>query len=275
MKIGGQAVIEGVMLKSEKKVATAVRILKTGKIKVKVNRVKKTPRFFKLPFIRGIYVLIESMVVGMKALTWSSNQNLEEGEKIKKGEIVLTIAISLILGLGFFVGLPYLITHFFIKEKGWLFGLVEGLLRAIVLLGYLFFIGFSKEVKRLFQYHGAEHKVVNCYEAGKKVTVRNVKKYSFLHARCGTAFIFIVLILSIIIFSFLRVDWWGLLWKFLLVPVIAGLSYEILKLGDRFKGRFWVTLLIWPGLRLQKLTAREPDNKQIEVAIAAFERVKD
>ena len=262
------------MLKSEKKIATAVRILKTGKIKTKVNKVKKVPKFFKIPFFRGIYVLIESFVLGMRALVWSSNQNLEKEEKIKKSELVITFIGSLLIGLGMFLGLPYLITWFLIGEKGIWFGLVEGLLRASVFLGYIVMIGLSKEVRRLFQYHGAEHKVVNCYEAGKKVIVRNVKKYSTVHARCGTAFIFIVLILSIIVFSFLNVGLLRLLWKLLLLPVIAGVSYEILKLGDRFKGRFWITMLIWPGLMLQKMTAREPDNKQIEVAIAAFEKVR-
>lgn len=273
-KIGGQAVMDGVMMRSEKRVAAAVRILKTGKIKVKSWRVKKVPRFFKLPLVRGIYMLVDSLVVGMRALTWSSNQNLEKEEKIKKSEMVLTLLVSLVIGLGLFLGLPFLATKYLIGEKGFWFGVVEGLLRAGVFLGYLGIISWSREVKRLFQYHGAEHKVVNCYEMGKKVTADNCRKFTTLHARCGTSFIFMVLILSIILFSFLEVGWLRILWKLLLIPVIAGVSYELLKLEDKFKGRFWVSALIWPGMMLQKITTKEPDKKQIEVAIKAWERVK-
>jgi len=271
-KVGGQAVVEGVMMKSEKKIATAVRILDKGKIKVKAKKAKKVPKIFKLPLLRGIYVLIESLIIGMQALTWSSNQNLAKEEKIKKGELALTLVISLVLGLGLFLGLPFLATRFLVGKGTW-FGLVEGLFRAGIFLGYLGAISFSKEVQKLFQYHGAEHKAVNCYEKGEKLTIKNVKKYSTLHPRCGTAFIFIVLILSIIVFSFLEVGWLRLLWKLLLIPVIAGVSYEILKLGDRFKRNFLIRGLLWPGLMLQKITTKEPDEKQIEVSIKALKSV--
>jgi len=273
MNIGGQAVMEGVMLKSEKKIATAVRILKTSKIKVKVQKVKKVPKVFKIPLVRGIYVLIDSFVTGMRALIWSSNLNLEKDEKIKKGEFILTFLISIIVGLGLFLGAPYLVTKYVVGSKGLWFGLLEGVLRAGLFLGYLGVISFSKEVKRLFQYHGAEHKVVNCYEMGKKVNVKNARPYSTIHSRCGTSFIFIVLIISIIVFSFLTVGWWRILWKLLLIPVIAGVSYELLKLEDRFKGNFLISFLIWPGMMLQKITTKEPDNKQLEVAVKAFENV--
>ena len=272
MNIGGQAVMEGVMLKSEKKTATAVRILKTGKIKVKVNKNKKIPKLFKLPFVRGIYTLIDSLIIGMSSLMWSSNQNLEKEEKIKKGEMTLTLIISLLLGVGLFLGLPFLATKFLVG-KGVLFSLVEGLFRVSLFLGYLMVISFSKDVQRLFQYHGAEHKVVNCFEMGKKVTVQNAKKCSTQHARCGTSFIFIVLIISIIVFSFVTVGWWRIAWKLVLIPVIAGFSYEILKLENKFKGRFWISFLIWPGMTLQRITTKEPDIGQIEVAMKAFEKV--
>lgn len=261
------------MLRSEKKMVTAVRVLKTGKIRVKVKRTKPVPKAFKLLFLRGVYVLIESMASGFEALQWSSNQNLKKEEKIKKSEMALTLIISLVIGLGLFLGLPFLITKYLISGKGFWFGLVEGLLRAGIFLGYLWLIGLSKEVQRLFQYHGAEHKVVNCYEAEGKVEMGMIKKYQTLHPRCGTAFIFLVLILSIIVFSFLEVGWLRLLWKLLLIPVIAGVSYEILKLGDRFKGNFLVRALVWPGLRLQKMTTREPSRRQIEVAVKAWEAV--
>tara|TARA_Y100000310_G_C20656506_1_gene802235 strand:- start:357 stop:1178 length:822 start_codon:yes stop_codon:yes gene_type:complete len=273
MNIGGQAVMEGVMLKSKKRTATAVRILKTDKIKVKVKKNKPIPKIFKLPFVRGIYTLIDGLVAGMASLMWSSNQNLEKEEKIKKGEMTLTLIFSLLLGVGLFLGLPFLATKY-IVGKGILFSLIEGLFRVGLFIGYLAIISFSKDVQRLFQYHGAEHKVVNCYELGKKVTIRNVKKYSTQHARCGTSFIFIVLIISIIVFSFITIGWWRIAWKLVLIPVIAGVSYEILKLENRFKGRFWISFLIWPGMTLQRITTKEPDNKQIEVAMKAFEKVK-
>jgi len=272
MNVGGQAVMEGVMFKSEKRTATAVRILKTNEIKVKVKKNKKVSKFFKLPFLRGTYSLIDSLITGMGALMWSSNQNLEKEEKIKKGEMTITLIISLLFGLVLFLGLPFLATKF-IVGKGILFSLIEGLFRVGLFLGYLLVISFSKDVKRLFQYHGAEHKVVNCYEMGKKVTLENVKKFSTQHVRCGTSFIFIVLIISIIVFSFVTVGWWRIAWKLVLFPVIAGVSYEILKLENRFKGRFWISFLIWPGMTLQRITTKEPDNKQIEVAMKAFEKV--
>ncbi len=272
MRIGGQAVMEGVMLKSEKKIATAVRVLNKKKIKVKVKKSKKTPKIFKIPFIRGIYVLIDSMITGLDALIWSSNQNLEKEEKIKKGELFLTLFLSLIFGMVIFLGFPYLIARI-LTENNVLFSVIEGFMRIGLFMGYLVIIGLSKDVKRLFQYHGAEHKIIHCYEAGKKVTVKNAKKYSTLHGRCGTAFIIIVLLLSIVVFSFFGTGWTRLLWKLLFIPLIAGVSYEILRLGERFKGSKTIKAIIWPGLMLQKLTTREPDNKQLEVGIKAWERV--
>ncbi len=272
MNIGGQAVIEGVMMRDKEKFAVAVR-LPNGKIKVKREKSSRYPKFFDVFFFRGVVGLVYMLRDGFKALSWSSNQQLEVKEKIKKGEMVLTMLASLILGLGLFLGLPFLITKFTVGEKGFLFGLIEGLLRAGVFVGYLWVIGFSKEVQRLFQYHGAEHKVINCYEKEGKVSVERAKKYSTRHQRCGTTFVFIILILSIIIFSFLEVGWLRLLWKLLLIPVIAGISYELLKLGDKFKGNLLLKGLTWPGLRLQAMTTKEPDEKQIEVGIKALEGV--
>lgn len=264
--------MEGVMLKSERKIATAVRILKTGEIKVKVKRVTPTPRIFKLPFLRGVYILIDSLASGMSALVWSANQNLDGKEKINKKEIAFTLVVSLVLGFTIFAGIPYLVTRFLIG-KGFWFGLVEGVIQASLFLGYIFVIGLSKDAKRIFQYHGAEHKIVHCYEHQEKVNLKNVKKYPTSHARCGTAFLFIVLVLAIIVFSFLSSGWLRMVWKLLLLPVIAGVSYEFLKLGDRFKGNKLMGILIWPGLKLQKMTTKEPTAKQIEVGIKAWEAV--
>ncbi|MFH1682433.1 MAG: DUF1385 domain-containing protein [Candidatus Woesearchaeota archaeon] len=269
--VGGQAVVEGVMMRSKTRVATAVMILKEKKIKIKVTRLKDPPKLFKLPIIRGIYTLVDSLILGTKALIWSSNQNLEDAEKIKTSEMVLTFLFSFALGLFLFLGIPYLITKF-VFGKGLWFSLMEGLIRVSLLLAYLGIISFSSEVKKLFQYHGAEHKVINCYEAGEEVTVKNVKKYPTLHTRCGTSFIFIVLIFSIITFSFLEIGWMRLFWKFLLIPVVAGFSYEFLKLSDRFRTNLLMKILIWPGLMLQKITTKEPDDQQIAVSIKAWER---
>lgn len=274
MQIGGQAVIEGVLMRNKEKFAVAVR-LPNGKIKVKKEKSSRFPKFCGVFFLRGIVGLVYMLKDGFQALSWSSNQQLEKEEKIKKGEMFFTLLLSLLAGLGLFLGLPYLVTRFTIGEKGLLFGLLEGLLRAIIFIGYIWLIGFSRDVQRLFQYHGAEHKVINCYEKeGKeKLSVEKVKKHSTRHQRCGTTFIFITLILSIIIFSFLEVGWLRLLWKLLLIPVIAGISYEILKLGDRFKENWLMKMLLWPGLKLQAMTTKEPNEKQIEVGIKAFEGV--
>ena len=275
--VGGQAVIEGVMMKDGNRVAVAVRRpnKKISVKKIRFRSIASKVKFLAWPFFRGTVNLIEMLVIGIKALNYSANESIgEKEEKITKTEFVLTTAFALLLAVGLFILLPLYLTHF-TKTEGVLFNLIDGAIRVAVFVLYIVAISFMKDVKRLFQYHGAEHKTVNCFEAGKKLTVANVKKYTTLHRRCGTTFLLIVLVISIIVFSLIVSDsfWIKFAGRILLLPVIAGISYELLKLGARFPRNFILNILVWPGLGLQKMTTREPDKGQIEVAIKAFNAV--
>ena len=278
--IGGQAVIEGVMMKSNTHMAVAVRLPdnKTSKrgaglctsIKTKKEKLRKFKKIWTLPFVRGIFQLVYLLVLGVKALIWSSNQQLEEKEKITNKEITFTLIISFGFAAGLFIVAPFLITKIFIST-GFFFHLLDGVIRIIIFLAYLIIISFSKDVKTMFQYHGAEHKTIYCYEDKKPLTVKNCRKYTTLHPRCGTAFILIVLVISILVFSLVRGTWIiNLIARILLLPVIAGLSYELLKLSARFKCNPVIRAVTYPGLLLQKLTTREPTDKQLEVAIKSL-----
>ncbi len=271
MNLGGQAVIEGILIKSPKKIAVAVR-LPNKKIKVKKQKLKETPFFFKLPLVRGVHVLFHMLITGISALIWSANQATgEKEEKIGWKELTFTLSLSLLFGLAFFVGIPFFATRLLPVQGVW-FNLVEGLIRIAIFVGYIALIARMKDVRRLFQYHGAEHKVIACYEATKKVTLKNAKAFAKEHPRCGTSFIAIVMLISIIAFSFILTE--STLMKFssriLLIPVIAGISYEILKFGDRFQDNFFMRGLIYPGLLIQKITTQEPSNDQIEVGMKAL-----
>lgn len=272
MNIGGQAVIEGVMMRNKEKLAIAVR-LPNGKIKVKKEKSSQLPKLFNFFFVRGIVGLVYALSDGIKALTWSSEQQLGEEEKLTKTQMFVTIALALVMGVVLFVLIPFFSARWFIAEGFW-FNFLDGVLRAVVFLGYLLIISSFKDVKRLFQYHGAEHKAIACYEAGKELKVENVKDYSRFHPRCGTSFLFLVILISIVVFSFLT---GGLLVKLLgrivLIPVIAGISYELLKLGGKYSGNVFVKIVIAPGLWLQKITTKEPSVKQMEVGIAALKGV--
>ena len=270
--IGGQAVIEGVMMKSDKNMTIAVR-LPNKKIKTKKQKLGKLRKFWTLPFIRGIVQLIYILVLGVKALIWSSDQQLGEEEKITGKEIAFTLVISFGFAILFFIIAPFFITKIFV-EKGFLFNLIDGILRLIIFLVYIAIIGIFKDVKIMFQYHGAEHKGINCMESKKPLTVKNIKKFSTLHPRCGTAFILIVLVISIFIFSLISGSWQiRLISRIILIPVIAGISYELLKLSARFKDNLIIKAVVYPGLLLQKMTTREPDEKQIEVALASLKEI--
>ncbi len=276
--IGGQAVIEGVLMKNDDKIAIAVR-RPDGKISVKKEHkasITKRIKFLGWPFFRGTVNLIEMLSVGIKALNYSANESLgEEDKKITKTEFAFTTAFAVIVAIGLFILLPLYLTKI-TRTEGILFNLIDGLIRVGIFVIYILLISMMKDVRRLFQYHGAEHKTVNCYEQGKKLTPENVKKYSTAHRRCGTTFLLIVLVISIIIFSFIVSDktWVKFAWRVILLPVIAGLSYELLKLGAKFPNSFLINLLIYPGLMLQRITTKEPDKKQIEVAIKAFKAVE-
>lgn len=275
--VGGQAVIEGVLMKNDEKVAIAVRKL-DNKITVKKETwrsASKKVKFLGWPFFRGTVNLIEMLVMGIKALNYSANESMgEKEEKISKTEFAVTTLIAVAVAVGLFILLPLYLTKI-TMTGGIVFNLIDGLIRVALFVIYIIAISFMKDVRRLFEYHGAEHKTVHCYEAGKKLTPANVKKYTTLHRRCGTTFLLIVLVISILVFSLVVTDsfWIKFLGRILLLPVIAGIGYELLKLGAKFPHNFFLNLLVWPGLWLQKMTTKEPDKKQIEVAIAAFKAV--
>lgn len=276
---GGQAVIEGVMMRAPFKYAIAVRkpdkeiILKTGKLRSLSNRIK----FLKWPIFRGIINLIESLTLGLKALTYSAEQATGEEDKINNVEMFFTILIAFVLFILIFIALPTTIARYLDKYLSSLivYNLFEGILRIGIFLFYLYFISKIKDIKRVFEYHGAEHKVIYTYEAGEELNVDNVKKYSTLHPRCGTSFIFIVLIISILTFSLLgkQTLLLRITYRVAIIPLIAGLSYEILKLSAKHMDKIFIKWLVTPGLWFQKLTTKEPDAAQIEVAIEALKGV--
>lgn len=292
--IGGQAVIEGVMMKNGEKCAIAVRKPdQTIEVKksIQVSIAEKYP-ILKLPILRGVVNFIESMVVGIQTLTYSASFYEEEEEMGKfdqwfentfkeKGESILigiTVAISLCLSIGIFMIFPYLVTGLFegMIKNPTIVLVLEGLIRIGIFLLYIVMISRMKDIKRVFMYHGAEHKTINCLEHGEELTPENVKKYSRLHKRCGTSFLFIVMVISIFFFFFIRVD--SVIMKvalrLLLIPVIAGVSYEFIRFAGKNDSSF-VAFLSKPGMMLQKLTTREPDLEMIEVAIRSVEGVLD
>ena len=272
MNVGGQAVIEGVMMRNKDKFAVAVR-LPDGTIKIKKEQSTFFPKFLNIFFLRGVVGLGYTLYDGVKALIWSGNQNLGNEEKLTTKEVVGTIVFSLLASLLLFVVVPFFSAQW-IHSEGSLFNILDGVFRIGLFVGYLFVISFMKDVKTLFQYHGAEHKSIYCYEAKQELTVENVKKFSRFNPRGGTSFIFIVLILSIVLFSFITGPWWiKLLGRIALLPVISGIGYELIKLSDKFSKNFIVKILIAPGLWLQRITTNEPSDQQMEVGIHALKAV--
>jgi len=277
--IGGQAVIEGVMMRGPGYIATAVRE-PSGAITVKKEELTSiTDRYpiLKKPMIRGVVALVESLVYGLKALSFSAQMAGEEGEELSDKEIALTMLFSLGLAILLFVVIPTYAAkyiHSAITDPR-LLNLAEGMLRLGIFLAYITAISRMKDIQRVFQYHGAEHKTIHAYEAGVPLNVEHVRRYSTLHPRCGTNFLLIVMVVSIIMFAFLG---WPDLWlriasRIVLLPVVAGISYEIIRFAGRNESS-WVKWAIAPGLWLQNLTTREPSDDQIEVAIQALEAVK-
>lgn len=295
VRIGGQAVMEGVMMKNMDRYAVSVR-KPDGEIETKVEDcvsfAEKHP-VFQLPILRGVVNFIESMVIGMKTLNYSASffEDEEEdtgkldeiAEKLMKGKgekIVMTFVmlLSLVISIGLFMVLPYLASEFlgsWIRNE-YVILIVEGLIRIGIFLGYIVLISHMEDIRRVFMYHGAEHKTINCLEAGEDLTPENVKKYSRLHKRCGTSFLFIVMIISMVFFFFIRVDeiWLRVFLRLLFLPLVAGVSYEFIRLAGSSDHPL-VQIFSKPGLCLQKLTTREPDESMIEVAIASVEGVFD
>jgi len=281
--IGGQAVIEGVMMKSPKNWTVAVRDQK-GSIHLKKEKLTEIPGFLKLPVLRGVVALFHALMLGIKAIEFSASKAYEEEteESLSKFSIAVTISVSILIGIGLFILLPLYATKLAgfvfegIAKNSLLFNLTDGLLRVLVFLVYVVMIGLWKEMARIFMYHGAEHKVIHAYEEGKDLTLENVRDNSPLHPRCGTSFLMIVMVFSILVFSFIP-QHWPFLFKFLsrivLIPLIAGSSFEFLKFSSKWSHNPLMHLLIYPGLLLQRLTTREPDDAQLEVALSALREV--
>lgn len=276
--VGGQAVIEGVMMRGFGKVATAVRE-PDGNINVQVKPVTSIAERFpilKLPLLRGAVSLFESLMLGMKSLSFSAQAAGEDDEQLTDRELIATVILAIALACGLFLAIPTFAAKFFhtFTDDPIILNLAEGFFRLAIFLVYLFAISQMKDIQRVFQYHGAEHKTIFCYEADLPLTVENVKKFPRLHPRCGTSFLLIVMLVSIFVFAFLG---WPELWirilsRIILLPVVAGLSYEIIRFSARSQNSF-VKAATLPGLWLQYLTTREPDDEMIEVAIKSLEAV--
>lgn len=296
VRIGGQAVIEGVMMKNMDRYAVSVR-KPNGKIETKVEEcvsfAEKHP-LFQLPVFRGMVNFLESMVIGMKTLNYSASfyedeeeqtesrteQFLEKilGEKAEKIIMGIVLVFSLAISIGLFMILPYIASEALGKliQNEYVILLMEGIIRIAIFLGYIVLISQMEDIKRVFMYHGAEHKTINCLEAGVPLTPENVDNFSRLHKRCGTSFIFIVMIISMVFFFFIRVDtiWLRIVLRLLFLPLVAGVSYEFIRLAGSSDHPL-VQIFSKPGLALQRLTTKEPDHSMIEVAIASVEGVFD
>lgn len=298
--VGGQAVMEGVMMKNKDKYAVAVR-KPNHEIEVKVSDCKsviKNEKLRNLPIVRGVVNFIESLSLGMKTLMYSASffedeedtakkeklspeEKKKMEEKEKKEEKLLmsgTLAFSVVFALLLFFALPYFLSGFFHKviASETLIALIEGLIRLVIFVGYIALISLTPDIKRTFMYHGAEHKCINCIEHGMELNVENVRKSSRLHKRCGTSFLLIVMLISIVFFMFIRVDSkiLQLLLRLLLIPVIAGVSYEFIRFAGRYENWF-LNIFSKPGMWMQRLTTKEPDDEMIEVGIASVEAVFD
>ena len=296
VRISGQAVIEGVMMKNMDRYAVSVR-KPDGKIETKVEEcvsfAEKHP-LFKLPILRGMVNFLESMVIGMQTLNYSASfyedeeeqteekteQFLEKflGEKAEKVIMGIVLVFSLAISIGLFMILPYIASEALGKliRNEYVILFMEGIIRISIFIGYIVLISRMEDIKRVFMYHGAEHKTINCLEAGVPLTPENVDNFSRLHKRCGTSFIFIVMIISMVFFFFIRVDtiWLRIVLRLLFLPLVAGVSYEFIRLAGSSDHPL-VQIFSKPGLALQKLTTKEPDHSMIEVAIAAVEGVFD
>jgi len=300
MPVGGQAVIEGVMMRSPKRIATAVR-RSNGEIEIKTDEyvsLIQRKKYLNIPVVRGAITLIEVMILGIKTLQWSADKAMEDieeedrkkGKKVKEkkksgmstASAIFTISIALLIGIGMFFALPlYLTTEIFnIEKDALLFNLVSGAIRIVFFLLYVWGISFLKDVKRLFQYHGAEHKSIFAFEDKVFLSPANVQKFTTFHPRCGTSFIVIVMLVSLVFFAFLDtliISYTGsislvvrLLTHLPLIPIVGGISYEALKASAKHADSKIVHFLITPGLGLQRITTSQPDDEQVEVAINAL-----
>ena len=282
LAFGGQAVMEGVMMRSKDHMVVCVRqpnneiVTKTEEL----HSLSEKYRFLKLPFVRGILALFETLYSGIKGIYFSANaafgEDENEEEVLNPLEIIVVIAFSLCLSILIFSVTPFFLTSLLNFGGGVLFNVVEGVVRLSFLLVYLVIVSLVGDFKRIFQYHGAEHTAINAYEAGVELNVENARKYSRFHSRCGTSFLLIVTLISILFFSLMpSADYIvRLSYRIVLIPVISSVSYELLKLSDKYRDSAVMKVLVAPGLALQHLTTRQPDDDMIEVAIKAVKQVE-
>lgn len=282
--VGGQAVIEGVMMRNADLLATAVR-KPNGDIVYKKTKISKSRnKLSTIPFIRGAITLFDSLVLGVKELTFSANQAEVEEEQLSQKEAVMTTIVSLALGIGLFIVLPSIISSFLFRDNKIHSNLLEAGLRLSFFVLYIFLISFSKDIQRVFQYHGAEHKSIYAYEQHLELTPENAKKFTTLHPRCGTSFLLIVMFIAIIVFtgldfilppptSFVTKLFTKVILRVLFMPLIAGISYELQRYTSNHLDNWLVKLIAAPGMALQRITTKEPDLQQLEVAIVAIKVV--
>jgi len=284
IRIGGQAVIEGVMMRSPNSMAIAVR-KPNGEIVVKREKLDffSEKKFLsKLPLIRGVINLLSALILGMKALNFSANQSLGEEKEVSSWTMGLTFTFALCFGIFLFFLIPLFLTKWLrfaipmVSTSGILFNLVDGIIRLMIFLAYLWAISFFKEIRRIFQYHGAEHKSIFAFESGEVLMADRVKGFSYLHPRCGTSFLLIVMVVSILVFALIPHHLsfgYKVASRVVFIPLIAGLAYEIIRFADKKRERKSMQVFIKPGLWLQRMTAREPSEDQIEVALRALREV--
>jgi uncharacterized protein YqhQ len=278
IRIGGQAVVNGVMMRSDNYVSTAVRD-QNGKIAVRsreYHSITEKQNILSWPFIRGIIILYEVMALGLKEITWASNRTAKKTEKLTKKETIIAIALSLLIVIVIFKLIPWALANVLgniFNISGFLLNFADAFFKVLILVGYFSILGVASDVKTLFSYHGAEHKTVFCYEKKKKLTPSNAIKFSRIHPRCGTTFVFIVFIVGIFFYVFIPPAagfWLNLLIRIMLLPIVAGVAYELIRLEGKYYENKIVKILIWPGLQFQRLTTNNPTKQQIEVAIAAL-----
>lgn len=282
--VGGQAVVEGVMMRGPKAIATAVRKHDGSIVYKKIELTEKNNKWFKIPFIRGIFALFDAMVVGTKELIFASNQAGLEEEKLNDSQITWTVTGSILLGVAIFMVLPSYIGGFIFKEKTVMANILEAIVKLVFFLGYIWGISFFKDIKRVFEYHGAEHKSIINYEEGTELTPENAKKCTRFHPRCGTSFLLLVMFISILVFSVVDLLFgvtrensgmvmfliYKLITRVLFVPVVAGISYELQRWTSYHLNNGFAKMIAKPGMWLQKITTSEPDESQLEVAIVAL-----
>ena len=285
LNVGGQAVIEGVMMRTPAVLAVAVRSPKGGVVaKTRILRDPAArPKILRLPIIRGVITLFQAMYFGIDALNYSANQSLDEEDgEIGTVSMTLTMVFAFALGIALFVYLPLQLTNLLqhalplVGTHSFVFNLIDGVIRLIIFLAYLLGMSQLKDLRRVFEYHGAEHKTIFAYENGDELTVENVSRYSTFHPRCGTNFLLIVMMMSILMFSLLRSDapfYLKFLSRIVFVPLIAGLSYEMIRFAAKHQKRTWARWITAPGLFLQRITTKPPSSEQLEVAIRALQEV--